>query len=175
MLLAAADVAGQRHAAHAVEQFLRGLGRGRPHEPRAARTAAHELEREALLSGPVDNRDRLAERRPPAGVREDLPQPRRLIDPQKQSLPLPAGGGAPADEPGGHHPRVVDDDEVARREDLRQIADAAVMQRARRPVHDEQPRRGPVGERLLGDEVGGQVVVVEIGVGHALNRSGRAW
>jgi hypothetical protein len=81
---------------------------------------------------------------------------------------------ASSDDPGGHHPGVVHDEEVARPQDLRQVADVPVGDRPIATAHVQQPRVGAAFERFLGDEIRGQVVVVEIGVGHAVHRNRRA-
>src|SRR6185503_8569538 len=53
---------------------------------------------------------------------------------------LDARLAAPADQPGGNDARIVEDQEVAGCQQLRQIAHAAVLERA---ADHEQPRRVP--------------------------------
>jgi len=81
-----------------------------------------------------------------------------------------------AHEPRRHNLGVVDDDKVAGAEQIGQVADRPMGKRAVGPIHDEQPRGGPVGKRLLRDQLRRQVVGVGIGgvrVGlvHARHRS----
>ena len=85
------------------------------------------------------------------------------LGPQEEAFPLSAGRGPAADESSRHDAGVVDDDEITGAEELRQVADVAVRDAAVGPPHDEQPRRRAVGERLLRDQLGRQMVVVRVG------------
>ncbi len=71
----------------------------------------------------------------------------------------------PAEEPRRQHPGVVDHHEIARREQLRQVADEAVLHPVT-PV-DQQAGRVPLLPRALGDGLGRQLVV---DVGDGLGR-----
>ena len=118
LLRAAADVAGQRHAAHAGEQRGERFGDFGHGQPRSSLGAAHEPDRHRIGPVAVGEHHPLAERRPPAGAGEQLPAAARRIDPQEEPFPSATGLLAAADQPGGHDPRVVDDDKVSRPQDL---------------------------------------------------------
>lgn len=165
-LFAAADVSGQWHAAHAIEDSLGRPASFRPHDPRAASAAADEFERLCLPPLAIDEHDPLADLRPATGLRQDPPPAGPGLLLQKEPFPLAAGGGAAADEPRGHDAGVVDDDEIAGREELGQVADVAVVDRAVGAAEHEQPGVGSALQRLLCDQLFGEVVVVKVGVGH---------
>ena len=82
----------------------------------------------------------------------------------------PPAGAAP-EQAGREDAAAIRDEEVAGAEQIRQIGEAAVLDAARRAVEHQQPRRVALGERLLGNELGRQRVVVgrdlEVGVSHA--------
>ena len=169
-LVAAPDVAWQRHAASPHEHRFGRLIARRSCEPRAAAGPAHEREFRCVAARAIDEHDPLAESRPTAGLREHPPTARLFTLPlhlQKKPLPAAARGGPAAHQPGGHHAGVVDHDQVAGGEQVGQVANLPVLERAGAAAGDEQPGRRPVGQRLLGDEFPRQVVVVEVGVGHA--------
>ena len=76
--------------------------------------------------------------------------------PEQQALDLPAARIAMAEQARRDDARIVDDEQIARREEGWQIADDVVSPRASMPVHHEQPRRAARGGRLLRDQVLGQ-------------------
>jgi hypothetical protein len=164
--LTAADVARQRHPAHLLEDLRRrsgGIGHGKPC---AAAGAADQLEREGIMAGAVDEDHALTDRGPAARVGENSPDAPLRLGLQEKTLPLSTRGRPAADEPRGDDPRVVDDDEVARFQQVGQVADVPMGERAVAPPHDEQPRGIPAIEGLLRDQFRWQFVVVEVGVGH---------
>ena len=69
---------------------------------------------------------------------------------------LDPGLPAPSVEPGGDHPRVVDDHQVAGPEQFRQVRDVAVRQAV---AHMQQPRRVAWLRGLLRDQFGRQVEI----------------
>ena len=64
-------------------------------------------------------------------------------------------------EPRRDHPRVVDDQRVAGAEEIRQIADAAVGERAVRADH-QHPRRIARNRRRQRDALGRQVEIEQV-------------
>ena len=76
---------------------------------------------------------------------------------EQEHLGLTAGR-ALQPEPGGDHPRLVDDDDVTGSQEVREVGDGAVLGR-RAPAVDEQPGRVAGLDRDLGDALGGKVVV----------------
>src|SRR5207253_11437700 len=87
-----------------------------------------------------------------------------------------APGRLRADEPGGEHPRVVHDEEIAGLEELGEIGDRAVGDPPG-AVEDEQPRAVALRERVARDASRGELVgeVVEPhGAGDCATRSGGA-
>ena len=75
-------------------------------------------------------------------------------------------GGANAEETGGHDAGVVQDEEVAGAEEGGEVADVVVREGASL-AGDNQQAGGVAGlDRLLGDQLGGQVVV-EVRRSHA--------
>jgi hypothetical protein len=101
-----------------------------------------------------------------AGVHERVPVP--VVHPFEQhALGRAAARVAAAEQPRGKHPRVVDDEKIAGREQVRQIANARLVPRARVAVDNEEARRaarrGVLGDQRLGE------VEVEIGDEQALN------
>ena len=79
---------------------------------------------------------------------------------------------AVAEQPRRKHPRIVEHEAIAGREELRQIAECAVFPPPLAPVDHEHARRRAVGERLLRDQVFGEVVV-EVGEVHGQGAKGR--
>jgi hypothetical protein len=55
---------------------------------------------------------------------------------------------------------------------LCKIPDAAVRNRPRRSIHNQQSRIGPTGKRLLGNQVPRQFVVVGVEIGHGVKDEG---
>ena len=76
---------------------------------------------------------------------------------KQQALDHAAAGIAVTDQACGDDARVVDDEQIARREERRQIGDVMVPPLTRRPVDDQQPRRAALGRRCLRDELGREV------------------
>ena len=81
------------------------------------------------------------------------------------SSTAPAGGGLPAQQPRRDDARVVDDEQIPRAQQLRQLAEAVVAHAARGAAERHQPRRIALGERGLGDLRGGKLEV-EVGQFH---------
>ncbi len=75
---------------------------------------------------------------------------------EQQALDLAATRITMAEQARRDDARIVDDKQIARREEGWQIADDVVSPRASVPVHYEQPRRAARGGRLLRDQVLGQ-------------------
>ena len=72
-------------------------------------------------------------------------------------------GQAPPDESRGKHPRIVDHQQVARRQQVRQVRESVMRDGAVLPAQPEQPRRAALGGRLLGNQLRGKV---EVELGH---------
>jgi hypothetical protein len=83
---------------------------------------------------------------------------------QQQALDGAAGRHAPSEQPRGEHAGVVDDEEVAGAQVLRQAGDGAVLQARPFPREHHQLRRSARSWRLR-DEVRGKVEV-ELGGEH---------
>src|SRR5262249_9816710 len=81
---------------------------------------------------------------------------------QEQALPLAPGLLPPPDDPGGQDAGVVQDQQVARIEQVGQVAEVVMANLTRRSVHDEQARGVAFRGRLLGDQVRGQVVIEQV-------------
>src|SRR5262249_20355225 len=81
---------------------------------------------------------------------------------EEKPLPLPAGTFAAPKEPGRHNARIVEDKQVARSEQLGQIAEGAVLQRLLGAADDQQARGIASRGRLLSDEMLRQRVVEEV-------------
>ena len=73
---------------------------------------------------------------------------------------------AATQQPGGHHPRIIQHEAVAGPKDLRQVANVMMRQRLLAAINDQQAGIDPRGGRLLGDQVPRQFVVVLIEVAH---------
>ena len=87
---------------------------------RVVTAAAAEREHHARV--PRDERERFARFKLAAGLAQDLPHA-VLVRTQEQAAPAATGPVAAAYQPGGDDARIVEDQRVARRQDLRQIAD----------------------------------------------------
>ena len=83
------------------------------------------------------------------------------LGPQEEKLHLPARGAA-AEDAGGRHPRVVDHEEVARLQELGQIAHLRVAEAGSR---HQQARAVARGDRFQSDAIGGKFVA-EVGDPH---------
>src|SRR5262249_7877653 len=65
---------------------------------------------------------------------------------------------------------IIEDEQIARREEIRQVAEVMVGQIARRSIRDEKSGGVPVGGGFLGDQVRGKFVVEVItGAGHGFS------
>ena len=84
--------------------------------------------------------------------------------PLQQQLDL-AAGILEREQARGNHARVVEDQQIAGRDELRQIAHAPIGERAGGAVERQQPARRSLGERLLGYEFFGKFVG-EVGAAH---------
>ena len=99
-----------------------------------------------------------------ASVSENLPGARIVVGGEKQPFPLAAGPRPMADKPGRHHPRVVHHDQITGPQHLGKIANMPVGQAPAGPAYMQQPRIAAPRERLLGDQLFGEPVIVEIGL-----------
>ena len=166
----AVDVGRKRHLAHVLERVLQRPGdeRRHPHpalpqplvDPKAGLAGGHRL---ALAQAGVRAGQRL-----PGAVAQRL---------QQQQLDRAAGGPAGV-HAGRQHARVVDHDQVVGRQLAQQVGEAAVADRAGRPLVDQQPgRRARLG-RGLGDQGLGKNVV-KVGGAHSLEygcgRTAHTW
>jgi hypothetical protein len=70
------------------------------------------------------------------------------------------------EEPGRNHPGVVDHQEVAGQEQLREIDKIPVCHRPGRTVHNHEARLVPLRGRDLGDQSLRQVVIIVFNVEH---------
>src|SRR5260221_6063530 len=77
----------------------------------------------------------------------------------QQTFDGPADRDATAKEAGGKDTRVVDDEEIARAEQLRERTDVRVTNAAGAAIQLQQSRRRPVSGGLLGDQLGWQVEI----------------
>jgi len=68
-------------------------------------------------------------------------------------------------QPGRNDPGIVEDQQIARAQQIRQIPKPAIGQRARFPVQMQQPAGRPLGHGLLGDEFRREVEM-KIGATH---------
>jgi hypothetical protein len=153
---ALADVRRQRDVSALCQQLGRGAGAVGFHEPVPVGGAAAEGQpQRAGVEG-----ERLAGLGVAAGLRQQLPQPVGCLA-DEQAFPLAAGGLAPADHAGRDDAGVVEDEEVAGREEVRQLAEDAVLEFAGGAADDEEP--GVVAPRrgVLGDEPVGKGIVEE--------------
>ena len=80
----------------------------------------------------------------------------RFLHALDEDLDAPAGFlfGVKA---GRDDPRVVEHQQIALREQLVQLREAPIVQRTGVPIHDEQAAGAPLGQRMLGDQFGGQI------------------
>src|SRR5438045_9466506 len=77
----------------------------------------------------------------------------------EQELDAAAAWASPAREARGQHAGVVEDEQVAGAQQLGQVGETAVLDRARRAVEHEQPARAALRERRLRDQLARQFVV----------------
>ena len=89
----------------------------------------------------------------------DLGQCRARIQEALDEDLHPTAGVLAPEQPGTHHPRVVEYQEIARPEQSRQIGKEKVTTALTRRVERKQARRAAIGQRALGDQVGRQVIV----------------
>jgi hypothetical protein len=91
---------------------------------------------------------RMHERFPDFGLRREHVQA-----PNQQTL----GGAAPrqssSQQPRSEHARVVDDEQVACAEQRWQFEETAIVERAGRPIDDQQTRKPPLVRRLLRNQL----------------------
>ena len=79
---------------------------------------------------------------------------------------MAAGVGAAADQPGRHHPRIVDHQAIAPAKDIGHVADVAVFQRVAAAIDDHHPGIAATDGRRLGNQLLRQIVVVLIQFRH---------
>ncbi len=149
-------------------------GRGVPADPLEQREIERPVERHGALSAlGIDRLDarrevlleanRAAGLRAPSRLRQGSPAPgvRRVgtLRPEQEDLDE-AALGVPAVEPRRADPHVVTDEKVALAEQLREIGESAVRDRAVLARHHEEPAPA-AGPRLLRDPIDRQLVVEE--------------
>ena len=140
------DVRRQRHLAVRLAR--------EPHEPAPLAELVDELG-----GGRIEPRTRgepFSGAEPARRARERLPHV--VLPPLNQEHLDVAAGRASQEQPGRDDARVVDDHEMAV-ELLGQVAEGPVADLPARTVEDQHPRRVPRLDRMLSDEVAGQVVV----------------
>jgi hypothetical protein len=142
----ALDIGRQRHRPVGLEEFQRGTGRA--HLPQVL-LLTQNLHRPAGGGDFKPGPDRLA------GAQ--LHQCRAIGEDAFEKDLDAATGGLVAHHPRRDHTRVVEDQQVARLEQVREIPDGAVFHTAVR-VQDQQPARGAFGEWRLRDQFGRQVI-----------------
>jgi hypothetical protein len=84
---------------------------------------------------------------------------------QQQALGSATSREAPADQPRWKDASVVDDDQIARLEERRQIGKRVMRDATRRPAQAQETRSTSFSRRLLRDEIGGEIEV-ELGDAH---------
>lgn len=89
--------------------------------------------------------------------------------PEQQAFDRSARGHATAEQPGGNHAGVVDDQQVARAQVTGQRGDDAVLDRIPGSAEHHQPRRAARGSRLR-DQFVGQIEI-ELGDAHGKDAS----
>ena len=128
------------------------------------RRALHAQDRAALLAvlqqhgarlGP--EADRVADLRAARGVHQHFPRAGDAFF-QEQDFHL-AARGLGAEYAGRDHPGIVGHQQVVRPEEVRQVPDAPMVQGAGPALDDQHPRLVAPGRGLLGDPVGGQLVI----------------
>jgi hypothetical protein len=155
----ARDVRRQRHVAEALEQAGQ------------SRTGAAETEKRAVATDHFE----------PAAVLEHDPpaRPQRLAHAQlgealavvEQALEHdlhPAAGFLAAEQARGNHPGVVEDQQVARGQQSRQIAKSRIRHDPAVPVEAQQAAGRTLRQRLLRDQLGRQIEmeVTQFQAGH---------
>ena len=71
-----------------------------------------------------------------------------------------AGPFLDAQKPCRDHLGVVEDERISGPQVLRNVPEGPVLDLTGLPVHDEEPRRRPVSERILRDQLLGEVKIV---------------
>ena len=69
--------------------------------------------------------------------------------PDQQALDRAAAGHAPAEKPRRDDARVVDDEQIARRQQVRKRRDRRMIDSAGHAVESHEPRAAPLGRRVL--------------------------
>jgi hypothetical protein len=130
----ALDVGGERDVAVPLDRLRRIALHVEPHDAGAARGDLDDLDVEAR--GDVDDASRL---QLPAGRDHRLVRPARVVERLEQEH---LGGRARIADPeqaGAEDPGRVQDDRIARRGEVGEVAEAVVRDRARRAVDDHEP------------------------------------
>jgi len=76
---------------------------------------------------------------------------------QQQQLDAPTGVVPPAENARGNDARVVHNEEIAGTKVAGEIGDMTVLDTPRFAVENEHARSGALGQRFLGDQLGGKV------------------
>ena len=79
---------------------------------------------------------------------------------------MSAGAITATQQPGGHHPRVVQHQAIPGPKDLGQIANMVMRERLLTAIDDQQASIDPRGGWLLGNQVPRQFIVVLIEFAH---------
>ena len=96
-----------------------------------------------------------------ATLGKDFPCPIRKFA-QKKPFPTSAGACPQPHQTSRHDARVVEHEQIAGIQQLRQILKNSMLNGLRGPANDEQARLVALGTGFLGDEIGRKVVVEKI-------------
>src|SRR5438034_442860 len=119
-----------------------------------------------LLQQPEPQRSRFdlnffAGRELAATFGKDFPRPIWKLA-QEKSFPAPAGARPPSHQPSRHDSRVVEHEQIAGIQQLRQVFKNPILDRLGGPANDKKARFVAFWRWFLGDELGGKMVVEEI-------------
>ena len=163
--LALADVGRQGDTPNTPQQgegLLVALG---THNPTAIGLLDAQAELNVVLPLGIGKSNRLVGHELSPRLAEDTPKA-ASSHLQEEALPVATRALATAQQPGGHHARVVQHKAIPGPKDLGQIANVVMRQRLLAAIDDQQAGIDPRGGRLLGDQVPRQFVVVLIELAH---------
>jgi len=130
----------------------------RPSQPAALRRLTHQRQ---FQSARLDD-DQFALDQPAARLTHQFPQPVGHFA-QEQAFPLAAGAGAPTDQACRDDAGVIEDEQIARRQQVGQVGKDVMRDGAVGAADQHEARTVALGAGLLRDQVLGQVVVEGIG------------